>query len=57
MLSLKIFFSKRMKKKNYNFFFFFIYTTSENLIKETIVLSDDSGEVRIYMSGYITKKN
>ena len=30
--------------------------TSENLIKETIVLSDDTREVGIYILGYIAKK-
>ena len=30
--------------------------TSENLIKETIVLPGDIKEVGIYISGYITKK-
>ena len=30
--------------------------TSENLIKETIVLSDDTREVGIHISGYIAKK-
>ena len=31
--------------------------TSENIIKETIVLPDDTREVGIYISGYIAKKN
>ena len=35
---------------------FFIWLTSENLIKETIVLSDDARETEIYISGYIAKK-
>ena len=30
--------------------------TSENLIKETIVLSDDTKEVGIYISDYTAKK-
>ena len=30
--------------------------TSENIIKETIVLPDDTREVGIYISGYIAKK-
>ena len=31
--------------------------TSENIIKETIALPDDTREVGIYISGYIAKKN
>ena len=54
MLSPNIFFSKRMKRKITKNFLFDI--TSENLIKETIVLSDDTREVGIYISGYIAKK-
>ena len=53
MLSLKTFFSKKVKKKNYKIFF---DITSENLIKETTVLSDNTREVGIYISGYIAKK-
>ena len=40
-------------KKNYKIFYLI---TSKNLIKETSVLSDDTREVGISISGYIAKK-
>ena len=36
---------------------FLFHITSENLIKETIFLSDDTREIGIYIYGYIAKKN
>ena len=53
MLSLKIFFSKDEEEKLQIVLF---DITSENLIRETIVMSDDTTEVGIYISGYIAKK-
>ena len=53
MLSLKIFFQKGWRRKITNFFF---DITSENLIKETTILSDNTREVGIYISGCIAKK-
>ena len=47
-------FLKKDEEENLQNFLFDI--TSENLIKETIVLSDDTREVGIYISGYIAKK-
>ena len=42
-----------VKSKIQNFLF---DITSENLIKETIFLSDNTRELGIYISGYIAKK-
>ena len=55
MLSLKIFFSKDEEEKLQ------IVEKDEeeklqNLIRETIVMSGDTTEVEIYISGYIAKK-
>ena len=47
-------FLKKDEEENLQNFLFDI--TSENLIKETIVLSDDTREVGIYISSYIAKK-
>ena len=47
-------FLKKDEEEKLQFFLFDI--TSKNLIKETIVLSDDTREVGIYISGYIAKK-
>ena len=47
-------FLKKYEEEKLQIFFFDI--TSENLIKETIVLSGETKEVGIYISGYITKK-
>ena len=47
-------FLKKDEEEKLQFFLFNI--TSKNLIKETIVLSDDTREVGIYISGYIAKK-
>ena len=44
-------FLKKYEEEKLQIFFFDI--TSENLIKETIVLSGDTKEVGIYISGYI----
>ena len=49
-----IFLKKHEEEKLQNFLF---DITSENLIKKTIVLSDDTREVGIYISGYIAQKN
>ena len=53
ILSLKIFLKKDEEEKLQNFLF---DVTSEYLIKETIILSDNTREVGIYISGYIAKK-
>ena len=42
-----------VKSKIQNFLF---DITSENLLKETIFLSDNTRELGIYISGYIAKK-
>ena len=47
-------FLKKDEEEKLQFFLFDI--TLKNLIKETIVLSDDTREVGIYISGYIAKK-
>ena len=47
-------FLKNYEEKNLQNFLFDI--TSENLIKETILLSGNTREVGIYISGYIAKK-
>ena len=52
-LTEDIFLKKDEEKKLQNFLF---DITSENRIKETIVLSDDTIEVGIYISVYIAKK-
>ena len=48
-----IFLKKNEEEKLQNFLF---GITSENLIKETTTLSDDTREVGIYISGYIANK-
>ena len=53
-LTEDIFIKKDEEEKLQNFLF---DITSENLIKKTIVLSDDTREVGIYISGYIAQKN
>ena len=53
-LTVDIFLEKDEEEKLQNFLF---DITSENVIKETIVLSDDTREVGIYISCYIVKKS
>ena len=52
-LTEDIFLKKDEEEKLQNFLF---NITSENLIKETTVLSDDTREVGIFILGYIAKK-
>ena len=52
-LTEDIFIKKDEEEKLENFLF---NITSENLIRGTTVLSDDTREIGIYISGYIAKK-
>ena len=54
VLTEDIFLKKDEEEKLQNLLF---DITSENLMKETIFLSDDTREVGIHISGYIAKKN